>query len=46
MENLPDYFADANTMPTTPPPESERKQDRVTTCVFIEMFCPFVTVTG
>jgi hypothetical protein len=45
LENLQDYFADANTMPTTPAPETERKQDRDTTWVFIEMLCVFLTVS-
>jgi hypothetical protein len=46
LENLPDYFAVVNTMATTPSPETERKQDRVTDWVFIEILCPFLTVTG
>ncbi len=46
LENLPDYFADSNTMPTTPPPETERKQDRDTDWVFIEILCAFLVVTG
>ncbi len=33
-------------MPTTPPPEVERKQDRGTTWVFIEILCVFLTVVG
>jgi hypothetical protein len=45
LENLPDYFAGENTIPTTPP-ESERKQGRGTVWVFIEMMCAFLTVTG
>jgi hypothetical protein len=45
LENLQDYFADANTIPTTPAPETERKQDRDTTWVFIEMLCVFLTVS-
>jgi hypothetical protein len=36
LENLPDYLVDTNTMSTTPPTETERKQDRDTTWVFIE----------
>jgi hypothetical protein len=31
LENLPDYLVDTNTMSTTPPTETERKQDRDTT---------------
>ena len=44
LENLEDYFPDVNTIPTTLPPETERKQDRDTVGVFIEMFCDFLTV--
>ncbi len=39
-------MSDANTMSTTPPPESERKQGRVTAWVFIEMLCDFLAVAG
>ncbi len=46
LENLPDYFVNTNTMSTTPPPESERKQDRDTVWVFIEILCGFLTVSG
>jgi hypothetical protein len=46
LENLQDCFAGANTMPTPPPPESERKQGRDTARVFIEMMCPFLAVSG
>jgi hypothetical protein len=43
LENLRDYFSGSNTMTTTPPPETERKQGRVITSVFIEM-CVFLVV--
>ncbi len=44
FENLQDYFPDVNMIPTTLPPPAERKQDRDTVGVFIEMFCDFLTV--
>jgi hypothetical protein len=33
-------------MPTPPPPEGERKQDRGTDWVFVEMLCTFLAVSG
>jgi hypothetical protein len=33
-------------MPTTPPPQVERKQGRDTTWVFIEILCAFLVVSG
>jgi hypothetical protein len=33
-------------MATPSPPETERKQDRVTAWVFIEMLCVFLTISG
>ena len=33
-------------MSTTSPPEAERKQDRGTVCIFIEMLCVFLVVAG
>ncbi len=46
LETLRDYFAGVNTIPTTTPPETERKQDRGNDWVSIETLCDFLSVSG